>query len=360
MKMNIDLKETLRLISGGILDHKTTWKNYLDQEPSWQKTALLLTGPLIIANVVLSLIFAKIVGGYYTYGYASNVFTALFTGILMSAISMALAAGVFGFFAGVFGGKRNISQALAGVSLAAIPAFAAGIVGALVPGIGFILVLVGAVLSLVFLYQIQPVALSIPDDKRAVHFVVSLICTIVLNAIVITVLGVGSAGRSVSMSELSDLYLDQPARSRSASSGMLSEIERQGELIEAASADSYDPPADGKLSEAQVQAYAKVQAKTKALHERYAEKMKRLEEDLKEKDEPSAADMARVYSGIGSAMGANNAEMEIVKTGGGNWAEHQWIASALRTAMIQQGDGSEAIEHNYALYQDYREELEEY
>jgi hypothetical protein len=77
------------------------------------------------------------------------------------------------------------------------------------------------------------------------------------------------------------------------------------------------------------------------------------------KDKPSAADIARMYQGVGSAMTAGDAEMEIVKTGGGNWAEHQWVKEQLRVAHVQQGDGSDAIAHNYALYQQYRDALED-
>jgi hypothetical protein len=56
-------------------------------------------------------------------------------------------------------------------------------------------------------------------------------------------------------------------------------------------------------------------------------------------------------------MTANNAEMEVVKTGGGNWAEHQWVKEQLRAAAIQQGEGSDALEHNYELYKEYEDEL---
>ena len=57
-------------------------------------------------------------------------------------------------------------------------------------------------------------------------------------------------------------------------------------------------------------------------------------------------------------MSVNNAEMEIVKTGGGNWAEHVWVKEQLRVAKIQRGDGSEALAHNYELYQEYQQELD--
>ena len=61
---------------------------------------------------------------------------------------------------------------------------------------------------------------------------------------------------------------------------------------------------------------------------------------------------------MGTALGATNAEMEIVKTAGGNWAEHMWVKEQLRVARVQRGEGSEALQHNYKLYQKYRDELQ--
>jgi hypothetical protein len=58
-------------------------------------------------------------------------------------------------------------------------------------------------------------------------------------------------------------------------------------------------------------------------------------------------------------MSANNAEMEVVKTGGGNWAEHEWVKSQLRAARIQQGEGSAALEHNFKLYKAFEDELQD-
>ena len=59
---------------------------------------------------------------------------------------------------------------------------------------------------------------------------------------------------------------------------------------------------------------------------------------------------------MGSVMSAANAEMEVVTTGGGNWAEHQWVKDQLHVASIQKNLNT-ATKHNYALYQEYLSEL---
>ena len=73
----------------------------------------------------------------------------------------------------------------------------------------------------------------------------------------------------------------------------------------------------------------------------------------------SLSELRNVYSGVGSIMSANNADMEVVKSGGGNWAEHMWVKQQLRTAKIQRGEGPEENAHNYALYKEYAKDLGE-
>jgi len=355
--MNFDFARTIALIKGGLLDHEATWKSYLDENPDWQKTAALLTGPLILANVLLSVILSRLIGGFAFYGYYSNFFAALFWGLVMGCIGFIIAVFVFNFLAGQFKGKSNFSRAFAAVSLAAIPAWVAGAVAALIPFAGFLIALAGGILSLVFMYKIMPLALEVPEEKRTVHFVVSIVAIIVFNIIVSTVIGVGAISSSLAPGSFSS----SGTASRSVTgSGMLGEMERQGRLMEAAGEDTYEPPGDGKLSDDQVRAYTRVLEKTRAIHEDYTEKMQKLSKEMEAKEKagesPSAADLSQMYSGIGGVMGANNAEMEVVMTGNGNWAEHLWIKEQLRIAQIQQGDGSDAIAHNYKLFTKYAQD----
>jgi hypothetical protein len=65
-----------------------------------------------------------------------------------------------------------------------------------------------------------------------------------------------------------------------------------------------------------------------------------------------------MYQGMGSVMSLNTVEMEVVKTGGGNWAEYQWVRDQLRAARLQRGEGSDALAHNYELYGEFEERLE--
>ena len=356
--MTFDFAKTLSLVKGGLLDHQATWKSYLEENPGWQQTAVVLTGPLILANVVLSIILSRMIGGFAYSGYYSNVFAALFWGLVMAALGFTIAVFVFNFLAGVFKGKSNFSRAFAAVSLAAIPAWVAGVLAALIPFVGFLIALAGGIMSLVFMYRIMPLALGVPDNKRIVHFIASLVVILILNIIVGSIVGVGAMGSTVQRSVFSD---GDTATRSIIGAGMIGEIERQSRLMEAATADVFAPPADGELTVAQVRDYIKVLKKTRSIHAEYAKKMQKLSDDMQAKEaageKATWADLTRMYSGVGTVVSAGNAEMEVVKTGQGNWAEHSWVKEQLRTARIHQGDGSDAIAHNYELYKKYEEEL---
>ncbi len=358
--MQFDYTKTLSLIKGGLLDHENTWKTYLEDCPDWKQTALVLTGPLFILNILLSLIFSKLVGGYTMYGYQGNWFMALLTGLVMGVLGFAIVVLIFNFLAGVFKGTPNFSRAFAAVSLAVIPAWVAGAVSGLIPYLGFLIALAGGILSLVFLYRIMPQALNVPDDKRVTHYVVSIIAVIVCNMVIGLTFGLSNSGGQYRSSDYSS---SGRAERKSASSGVFGEAARQAELISAASSDEYEPPSDGELDEDQVEDYASVLRKTRAMHADYAKKMEKLAAEMKAKEEagesPSMADLGKMYSGAGGLVVANNAEMEVVKSGGGNWAEHEWVKQQLRIAQIQQGEGSDAIAHNYKLYKKYEEKLNE-
>ena len=50
----IDLSRTLSLVKGGIFDPEKTWRDYLPEAGNWQKTALLLTGPLVVFAAIVA------------------------------------------------------------------------------------------------------------------------------------------------------------------------------------------------------------------------------------------------------------------------------------------------------------------
>lgn len=354
--MNFDFKKTLELVKGGLLNPNETWASYLAENQDWKSTLVTLTGPLLLANIVLSLLLSRMMGTLSPFVMGGNWFSALIFGLVMAAIGFAVVVLVFSFLAGTFGGKADFSRAFAAVSLAAIPAWVAGIVGAAIPWLGGLISLAGGIVSLVFLYKIMPLALEVPDNKRVLHFVVSLVVVIVINMIIGSVLGVSRMG-----SQSFDGNFGQSESRSGADSipGMFGEIGRQADLMAKAGEDTYSPPGDGKVSVNQSRWLADVISKAEKAREAEAARLQKLSKEMENKENPSPADLARIYQGMGSAVSLSNVEMEVVKTGGGNWAEFQWVKEQLRTARLQQGEGSEALAHNFAIYQEIADQIED-
>ena len=134
------------------------------------------------------------------------------------------------------------------------------------------------------------------------------------------------------------------------SGGLFGSFERQAKVAEEATNDSYEPPADGKLTRDQVERFVYVMEKTGQLRGRLTEKL----ESNNETENPSLGD---VFGGIRDAVRAGTAEMEVVKTAGGNWAEHQWVRSQLETARIHE-DLNDTTRHNFALYERFKDRLD--
>jgi hypothetical protein len=202
--MKIDFKRTIDLVVGGLTQPQQTWTSYLGENPTWQQTLVALTGPLIVVSVVLSLLLSRMMGTMSPFGLSGSWVGALLLGLILACIGFAVTVAVFNFLAGLFGGKSDFSRAFAAVSLAAIPAWIAGIVGSAIPWLGGLIGLAGAIVSLVFLYKIMPLALAVPDNKRILHFVVSIITVLVINVVIGSVLGVGQMGGAASSYDLGD------------------------------------------------------------------------------------------------------------------------------------------------------------
>lgn len=344
-----DFNKTLALVKGGLFQPEATWKVYHAENRPWLDTATILTLPMIVGSMLLAGIMTWLFSSFYMFPVYAG-FGEWLMMLIWALIGFALVTAVFTFFAGVFKGKRDFNRGVAAMSLAFIPTYVGNVLGTL-PWLGWLLSLGLFILSLVFLYRIIPLYLEVPDDQRVIHFVVSIIATIIIAAILGMVLGVNMMARGIG--DVADFSGDMTR-----GSGFLGEMTRQGEIMEAAMSDTYDPPGDGELSDKQVETYIRVMEKAGAMRAEYAKKMEKMAKEMEDKENASLADIGKLYSGLSGAMGANNAAMEIVKGSGGNWAEHVWVADQLRTAKYQQ-DINDAVKHNYALYQRYEEKLDE-
>lgn len=351
----IDLKRTLSLVTGGMFDPDKTWRDYLPEADNWQKTAFLLTGPLIIFSAVVAYLFGFLGSGVSMLGLRPTIMSTLMT-IVSSALAAAVVAFVVSAMAGAFGGKRSFALGLAATTFAFIPGYLGQAVTWL-PWIGWLLSLGLFIYGLVLLWKVIPVYLAVPVAKRVGHYILSLVATIA----VLLILGM-TIGRFFYPSvggPTFDRVTDPAAPGLSSGSGVVSGFARQAELMEAAENARFDPPSDGRVSKDQVREFIRVMQRTEELQAEKAARLEAIAEKADSDEEMSFSDLGSMMSGMTEVAGLQTAEIEVVMSSDGNWAEHQWVRESLRTAWIQK-DINDAVAHNFKLYQEYEEDLSPY
>lgn len=342
-----DPARSLDLIKGALLEPEKTWNSYLPEANDWQKTAILLTAPLIVVSAVVAYVLGSLFSGASALGLQPTLGSMLM-GIVLGAISAALVALIVSFLAQAFGGKGGFARGLAATTLAFVPGYVGQALSSL-PWIGWLLAIGLGIYGLVLLWRIIPSYLEVPAGRRVAHYVVTLLTAIVVMVILGAMFGGGAAmhhGGGVTGS-----YAPGP------SSGVFGDLARQGELMAVAEEDRYEPPGDGRLEEDQIEEFLRVMQRTQEAVAARQERLAALSERTQSDEQMSIGDLSAMMGGISDAAGLNTAEIEVVKSAGGNWAEHQWVKQTLRTAWLQK-DIDDAVKHNYALYQQYGDELD--
>jgi hypothetical protein len=352
----IDLKRTLRLVSGGMFDSEQTWRNYLPEAENWQKTVFLLTGPLIIFAAVAAYIFGFLGSDISLFGRFRPTLVSTVLTMITSAIAAVVVAFVVSALAGAFGGKNSFALGLAATTFAFIPGYLGQAVTWL-PWIGGLLALGLFIYALVLLWKVIPVYLAVPDGKRVGHFILSLVATIA--AMLILSMTIGRFLYPSVGGPTFDSISERAAPGSTSGAGMYSGIARQAELMAAAEEDRFDPPSNGRLSEDQVREFIRVMQRTEELQQEKMARFKEFAERAENNEDVSLSDLGSMMSGVTEAAGLQTSEIEVVKSAGGNWAEHQWVRESLRTAWIQK-DINDTVAHNFGLYQEFEEELSDY
>ena len=369
----------------GLFEPATSWQTYKEAGHSWKTTAMQLSVPLLVASGVLTLILSWMFSGSYVFGRPS-FFGAFIFSLLMGLVWFFLGSFLASFLAGKFGGKDDFDQAWSALTFAAIPGLVGSVLGTL-PWIGWLLSFAAGIWTLVLLWQALPVFLDVPLEKRVGHFFATLGLSIVGLLITGTVLGTmgfyssgyGSnndwsyereeriSNGQVSIEErIQDRYNDG-AGNKGGSANSRTErptggptggnedsmfgFGREIDYMEAANNDRYTPPGDGKITEQQLDLTMRYLAAAERLRDASKENLERLGDN---NDEPSLSDL---FKGVKGLMTAGTAEMQAVKSGGGNWAEHEWVKKQLFEARLHQ-DLNDTTEHNWELYQEHEEQLQ--
>ena len=366
-----DVQATIKWVSGIATDPMATANEYASANPPWMQSLMQITLPVIGIVFIILILFGTLFG--YTIGMPGISFIGVFFAGAWTLAWTFVIALIFDKLAGAFDGEPNFDAAYGCVALAIVPAAAANLFS-IIPWLGWLISLVLSIYALVLSYKFIPVFLKVHEDSRVKHFVVSIILAFIANFLVMVVFGgmlfagtaasFSSSGNSGSapMQEVMEQLRSQETTSERSSDaqraaeaaesvggGLLGGFERQAGFVEAAEADRYDPPSNGELQEAQVEFYATVLEKTRKLRAR-------LEQGLENMDSEQQS-LTSVFSGIGDAVRMSTADMEVVKSAGGNWAEFQWVRNQIETARIQE-DLNDTTSHNFALFKKFQERIE--
>ncbi len=338
-----DLNVTTKWVAAVLTDPNGAATDYREPLADWQRSFTTLVLPVTVAAYLIAAILGLFTGA----SMLGSPMLMLFSAAWALGWSFVI-AWIFDVLAGTFGGKKNFNAAYAVVALVLIPS-AIGTAISPLPWLGGLISLIVFVYALVLAYRFLPQYLEIPQDARAKHFILSILAAIVVNVVVTA--SIGSAFGPSLGDLLEDAATERASSgfSGSLTSGMFGGLERQAALADAATQDTYEPPRHGRLTREQVHGYVAVMQKTQALRTR-------LDGDLSEKYQDKDPSIGDLLGGIGGMARLGTAELEVVKSGGGNWAEHQWVKTQLETARIHQ-DLNATTAHNYALYREVEERL---
>ncbi len=350
----VNLNRTLELVRGGLFDSEATWNGYREEAGDWQKTAILLLGPLIIVAAVAGYVFGFLGSSVSIFGQFRPTLMSTVGTIITSAIGAVVFALVVSALAGMFGGKKSFALGLAATAFASIPSYL-GQALMWLPWVGGLIAFALFIYALVLLWKVIPVFLEVPDAKRAAHYIASLVATIVVMMILSLTIG-RFFMPSISGPSFSSTSTGGSSSSPFDGGGMLGGFARQAELLDAAENDRYSPPSDGRVDKKQVQEFVRVMERAEEIRQEKMDRYKAIAEKAEEDQDLSLKDLGSLMGGVSEVAGLQTIEIEVVKTAGGNWAEHQWVRESLRAAWIQR-DGNDAIEHNYELFQNFEEQL---
>jgi len=104
------------------------------------------------------------------------------------------------------------------------------------------------------------------------------------------------------------------------------------ELMEQVANDEYNPPADGRLTDSQVQMYLKVREHEKKIAEVAKAEMKQHAEKAEKKGDKSLAGMMDGFKALGSAADFMTADIRAAKDLGFNSQEYLWVKGQILEA----------------------------
>lgn len=116
------------------------------------------------------------------------------------------------------------------------------------------------------------------------------------------------------------------------------DLDKRGttDLMKQVADDKYTPPADGRITDAQVQMYLKVREHEKKIAEVAKAEMKQHAEDARKKGDKSIGGVFDAFKAMGSAADLVTADIRAAKDLGFNTQEYLWVKQQILAASTAQ------------------------
>ncbi len=128
------------------------------------------------------------------------------------------------------------------------------------------------------------------------------------------------------------------ARELAEKASISKDLDKRGttDLMKEVANDSYDPPQDGRLTDAQVQIYLKVREHEKQIAQVAKDEMKQHADDAKKKGEKSIGGFMEGMKALGSAADFMTADIRAANDLGNNTQEYLWVKQQILAASTAQ------------------------
>ena len=180
----VDLALFVKRCTGMLRRPLATMREHADPLPPWQVVAREHVLPLVAISALVStlLFWVMLAMSGMAFGPVQLVMQFVLT-MVIGVVSVMITGAVVSVFSGIFGGLQSFNGGMVLAGLAMTPQYLAEALWP-VPQIGILLVIAGAIASLVLIYRGAPVVLRLPAENRGKHFAMSII-TLLLIAMVV-------------------------------------------------------------------------------------------------------------------------------------------------------------------------------
>ena len=368
--------QIIEALQSAIIRPEPLWERVAAETPPWQEFLKGIVLPVIGVVAVLSALLLKIFGYHLPMigvvrPSMTDMLLQIAGAIVMYGISIVLLGWIAAWLAGLFGGKNDLDRAVSMLFWISVPSLLGQLLGN-IPFVGWVLSLGLGIYSLVLLYRAIPVFLDLAVSERVKYFILFLIASFAVSMLLGMTLGRLFVPRDMMQSMRPDVIvppqMKKVGRSHPTHNGTtesenpvedyvesMAKGDYNKDVISKAKEDRFTPPADGKLTRAQVEKFLALAKKVKTVEKEQARKLKEKYEKKEQSEDFSISD---IFNGLKDFTGLATLEMKVVKENGGNWAEYTWVKDRVREAWYTPSL-SPTTEYNAKLLKGYEALLKE-